>query len=348
VIFLQVLTDILSMNPAEITTLMSELCQPKYRAMQIFEWLHCKNVKSFAEMDNLPKSLRNELDNHCFITTQSVVKKQTSGDGTEKFLMSFATEGATRPVYAESVLMSYKHGTSVCISTQAGCKMGCKFCASASGFERSLTAGEYCAQVYNAQKVKNIVLMGCGEPLDNFDATIRFIELITHEQGKNIGQRHITISTCGLIPQIYALAEKQLQINLAISLHAPNDEVRQELMPVAKANPLHELIKACRFYIEKTHRRITFEYALSRGINDGAFNAKALAKLLQNLLCHVNLIPINEVNKEFAPTPRRDIEIFADVLQKNNIRATIRRSLGGDINAACGQLLGLFENFSVI
>lgn len=329
--------DILSMLETEIAETLPEV--PKYRTNQIFEWLHRRGAVSFESMDNLPKSLRRELENLFYITPVSVAEKHVSqNDGTVKFLTKLGDN------YAESVLMSYKHGTSVCISTQAGCKMGCTFCASAeSGFQRNLTAGEYCAQVYNAMtkgrfSCHGVVLMGCGEPLDNFDATLRFIKLITHPKGMNLGQRHITVSTCGLVPQIYALAERKLQITLAISLHAPTDDLREKLMPVAKTYPLRELINAARHYAEKTRRRITFEYALAKGINSSETNAKTLAKLLQGLLCHVNLIPINKARGEFSPTPRRDIKIFASTLQEHNIKTTIRRSLGGDISAACGQL----------
>jgi len=325
-------TEILSLLPHEIAELM--LGQPKYRAEQIFEWLHKKNVFSFDKMLNLPKSLRDELEKSFFITKANVIEKQISQkDDTVKFLTQL------NDAYAESVLMRYKHGNSVCISTQAGCKMGCKFCASTmNGFHRNLTAAEYCAQVYNAVPLKNIVLMGCGEPLDNFDETLRFIELITHPKGTNISGRNITVSTCGLVPQIYALAEKELQITLAISLHAPTDEIRQLFMPIAKTYPLIELIPACRHYAEKTGRRLTFEYALSRGFNDSPAHAKALCNLLKGILCHVNLIPINKTSDDYSPTPPRAIEIFANILQENKIPTTIRRSLGGEINAACGQL----------
>ncbi|MCL1884057.1 MAG: 23S rRNA (adenine(2503)-C(2))-methyltransferase RlmN [Defluviitaleaceae bacterium] len=330
-------TDILSMMPHEIGAFITEKSLPKYRADQIFEWLHKRGAKSFEDMVNLPKTLRTELEQYFFITTYSVIQKHTSQDNnTIKFLTKLNNDA-----FAESVLMSYKHGNSICISTQAGCKMGCKFCASAeSGFQRNLSAGEYCAQVYHGDSIKNIVLMGCGEPLDNFDATIRFIELITHTKGMNIGQRHITVSTCGLVPQIHELAEKNLQITLAVSLHAPTDEIRSELMPIAKTHPLSELMVACKKYADITRRRITFEYALIQGVNDSPAHAKALAKLLQGLLCHVNLIPINKARSNFSPAPRRDIEKFAQVLQEKNITATIRRSLGSDINAACGQLRG--------
>jgi len=338
-------TDILSLLPHEIAAFFPY--EASYRSVQIFEWLHKKNAPSFDAMQNLPKSLRHDLDDVFFITPLDVIESHISSDETIKFLTRLNNDA-----FAESVLMRYKHGNSVCISTQAGCKMGCKFCASASGFQRDLTPGEYCLQVYNAESAKNVVLMGCGEPLDNFDATLRFIELITHEKGKNLGARHITVSTCGLVPKIYALAELELQINLAISLHATTDELRQKFMPIAKKYPLSELISACRFYVEKTRRRITFEYALIAGQNDSPAHARELGKMLQGLLCHVNLIPINPVQSDFSPTPPRETKIFAAALAEKNIPVTVRRSLGSDINAACGQLratartLDLYDNLS--
>jgi 23S rRNA (adenine2503-C2)-methyltransferase len=332
--------DILSMLPQEIAAFLAEIGQPRFRADQIFEWLHKRGAADFCAMENLPKALRAELSERAYVSRLSVEKKLVSEkDETAKFLASLAFDDLV-----ESVLMKYRHGFSVCISTQAGCRMGCKFCATAeSGFQRNLTAGEYCLQVYNAAretggKLHGVVLMGCGEPLDNLDATLRFIELITHEKGLNIGARHITISTCGLVPQIYELAERELQVTLAVSLHAPSDEIRQEIMPIAKKFPLPDLLEACRFYAQKTRRRLTFEYALTKGLNDSPSHAKALAKLLKGLLCHVNLIPINKARGDFSPTPRRETEAFAAKLNENGVTATIRRSLGGDINAACGQL----------
>jgi 23S rRNA (adenine2503-C2)-methyltransferase len=329
--------DILSMNLDEIKNLTNELNQPAYRAEQVFEWLHRRGAASFDVMNNLPKALREGLAAGCYIATCNEVKRQASKDGTVKYLFNLSG------VLVESVLMQYKHGYSVCISTQAGCRMGCKFCASAiGGLVRNLTAGEMCTQVYNMpERVSSIVLMGCGEPLDNFDASLRFIELITHQKGANLGARHITLSTCGLVPQLYALAEKKLQINLAISLHGHSDEIRRIFMPVANRFPLDELMEACRHYITMTHRRITFEYALAKGINDAPEQAQALARLLRGLLCHVNLIPVNAKGREashFSPTPRHGVEAFAELLTQQGIPTTVRRSLGGDISAACGQL----------
>jgi 23S rRNA (adenine2503-C2)-methyltransferase len=345
--------DILSMNMDELRGLMADMNQPAYRAEQIFEWLHRRSAvhfdSLFAFMDNLPKALREALTEICHITPCRKAKKRTSKDGTVKYL--FELNGLD---YVESVLMKYNHGYSVCISTQVGCRMGCVFCASAhGGWVRNLTAGEMCAQVYRIQKdlgdtgrVSSVVLMGCGEPLDNFDAVIRFIELITHPKGITIGARHISLSTCGLVPQIRELAELRLQINLAVSLHGPNDEIRRQLLPVAKRYPIAELLDACRYYISLTNRRIMFEYALARMINDSPAHAEELANLLKGMLCHVNLIPINVVSPQretnLSPTLRRDADAFAAVLARNGIPVTVRRSLGNDIAAACGQLRSEF------
>jgi len=325
--------DILSMNLQELEQLMKDLNQPTYRALQIFEWLHKRfpaacGAFSFAKMDNLPKALREELENRCHLTTVSINKKLTASDGTVKFLLSLGD------VNVESVLMEYNHGKSLCISTQAGCRMGCYFCATGQGgFIRNLTAGEMCMQVYAAGDVRNIVLMGCGEPLDNFDAVIRFIELI------GIGQRHITLSTCGLVPEILALAERRMQINLAISLHGPDDATRQTLMPIAKTYNIKDLIKACHEYAISTRRRITFEYALTAGINDSPAQARALARLLKGMLCHVNLIPVNQVAENgFKPSKKQEAEAFAAILEQAKIPVTIRRTIGAEVNAACGQL----------
>jgi len=330
--------DILSLTAGEIKDVIKNLSQPQYRAKQVWGWLHLQHVQTFDEMVNLPKQLRVRLNELYYIATVSTVKKLTSTDGTVKYL--FALHDG---ILVESVLMEYAHGNTVCVSTQAGCRMGCAFCASAEGgLQRNLTAGEICAQVYAAsrdcKRVGGVVLMGCGEPLDNFDATLRFIDLITHPDGVNIGARHITLSTCGLVPQILELAERELQINLAISLHGGTDEVRQKLMPIAKHYPLPQLIDACRLYLQKTGRRITFEYALAKNINDSPHHAKELAKLLRGMNCHVNLIPMNKARGEFQTSPRKEANAFAQILQDAKIQTTIRRSLGEDVNAACGQL----------
>ena len=332
--------DILSLTPEALAKVMADLSHPSYRAEQIFRWLHQTHVTSFADMKNIPKSLQESLAKKFHIPTVEPVGKQVSiKDGTVKYLFGFDDN----TTLIESVLMQYNHGYSLCISTQAGCRMGCTFCASAeTGLVRHLTAGEMLAQVYGTNKdcgkVSNIVLMGCGEPLDNYDETIRFLHLVNHPKGLNIGQRHITLSTCGLVPEIYKLANLKPQFNLAISLHAPTDEIRKILMPIAKAYPITDLIKACRHYSEATHRRITFEYALAKGVNDSALQAKELSRLLKGLNCHVNIIPINKASGGFTPTPRQNIEAFANILKENNIQTTIRRSLGSDVAAACGQL----------
>jgi len=339
------LMDILSMNIPELEHLMKELSQPSYRAAQIFEWLHRRfpatgGAFSFVAMDNLPKGLRTELEKHCYIPQVAIADKLTAKDGTVKFLLSLDND-----IHIESVLMEYTHGRSVCVSTQAGCRMGCYFCATGqSGLIRNLTAGEICMQVYIAGDTRNIVLMGCGEPLDNFDATMKFIELITDPRGVGLSQRHITLSTCGLIPEIQALAQRRLQITLAISLHGPDDATRQALMPIARRYSIKDLIAVCREYTHITHRRISFEYALTSGINDSPAQARALASLLKGLLCHVNLIPVNQISGSkggsnfFSPTKKREAIAFAAILQQANIPTTIRRTIGAEVNAACGQL----------
>jgi len=327
---------------------MKEIGQPAYRAVQVFEWLHKRfpntagEAFSFARMNNLPASLREELEKRCYITPVNTEKELRAKDGTVKYLLAAGGNApAPPPVLIESVLMEYNHGYSVCISTQAGCRMGCVFCATGhSGLVRNLSAGEMCMQVYAANRqVRNVVLMGCGEPLDNFGATMRFIELITSPKGAGLSQRHITLSTCGLIPQIRELAKRKMQITLAVSLHGPDDATRQALMPVAKANPTKELISACREYANATHRRISFEYALTQGINDSPAQARALANLLKGMLCHVNLIPVNPTGlTTHSPTKQREAAAFASVLQDAKIPATIRRTIGAEVNAACGQL----------
>ena len=330
--------DILSMTQPQLETAIQELNQPQYRAKQVWGWLHVQRVQSFDAMANLPKTMREALAEHYYIATATSIKTLTSqNDGTVKHL--FAMHDG---VHIESVLMQYNHGNTICISTQAGCRMGCVFCASAEGgLVRNLTAGEMCAQVYTtagSAKVSGVVLMGCGEPLDNFDETLRFLHLISHPDGLNIGQRHITLSTCGLVPQILELAERKLQITLAISLHGATDEVRQLLMPIAKRYPLAELMPACRQYVQTTNRRLTLEYALAKGVNDSPAHAKDLTKLLRGINCHVNLIPVNKARGEYSGTARKEAAAFAEILQSARIQTTVRRSLGSDVNAACGQL----------
>ena len=329
--------DILSLNSSELTEKVSGFGVPKYRARQVFDWLHKKNVKSFYDMTNLPRNLLEMLEQCFSIYGVECQKKMVSKvDGTEKYLFELH-DGAL----IETVVMEYRFGRSVCISTQAGCRMDCVFCASGeTGLERNLTAGEMLAQVYATDSVKRVVLMGCGEPLDNFENVLRFIESISHRQGLNIGQRNITLSTCGIIPKIYELAKPDVQINLAVSLHAPTNPLREKLMPIAKTYPIDELTKSAKIYADVTKRRVTYEYSLIDGVNDDISHATELAKLIKGSLCHVNLIPVNKTSKNLNPSKRKKIAAFFRTLESNGIQTTIRRSIGGDINAACGQLRG--------
>lgn len=333
--------DIKSMTIAELETFMGELGEPKFRAKQIFQWLHDKRVLSFDEMKNLPAGLREKLKETCTITAFTIERKLVSAiDGTIKYLYRLA-DGE----YVESVLMRYEHGISVCVSTQVGCKMGCSFCASTkAGFVRHLTPSEILEQVYapardTGERVDSLVLMGIGEPLDNYDNVLRFLTLVSAPEGLCMSHRHISLSTCGLVDKIYELADLNLQITLSVSLHASNDRVRDEIMPVNHRYKIPELMKACRYYTDRTHRRISYEYSLIKGVNDNAAQAKELAALLHGMLCHVNLIPVNYVEEAgFEKSGRQQIYAFQKVLQDHGINATIRRTLGADINAACGQL----------
>lgn len=320
------------------------LCQnvkvPKFRAKQIFKWVN-KGVRTFEEMTDLSKDLRTVLEAHAYIGSGEIVQILSSeADGTQKYLFKLKDGNVI-----ESVLMRYKHGNSVCVSTQVGCLMGCTFCASTiGGMVRNLTAGEILGQILDIQnnigeRISNVVLMGSGEPLDNFDEVVKFIEIINHKEGLNVSQRHITLSTCGIVPKIYALAELKLQITLAISLHSAENEERSELMPVNRSYPIEKLLEACDYYTEKTGRRITYEYALILGKNDKEEKAKALAKRLKGKLCHVNLIPINDVKERgYKASDNNSIERFKNILKQSGIETTVRRELGSDINAACGQL----------
>ena len=333
--------DIASMTLPELTAAVAKLGQPKYRAGQIFRWLHKVGVQAFDEMTDLPRQLRADLSNNFVIFSCSIEKKLCSEyDNTVKYLFRLH-DGEI----IESVVMQYKYGYTVCVSSQVGCRMGCKFCASTlDGVVRNLTPSEILAQIYTAERdlsirVSHVVMMGMGEPLDNYDNVLRFLCLISDENGKNISMRHISLSTCGVVPKIYALMEEDLQLTLSVSLHAPTDEIRRSMMPVAKRWDLKALTDACRAYTAKTSRRISFEYALVRGVNDSPACAEALARLLRGMLCHINLIPVNEVKetgcKESAPeTVRR----FAGILSDKGFAVTVRRKLGADINAACGQL----------
>ena len=333
--------DLKSMNLEELQLFLTGINEPKFRAKQVFEWIHQKQVSSFEEMTNLSKSLREKLTQEAALGSVEIVRRLVSQvDGTRKYLFALENDSVI-----ESVLMKYDHGNTVCISTQAGCRMGCLFCASTlDGVERNLTAGEMLSQIYEIQKdcgerIHGVVLMGSGEPLDNYESVIKFIHLINHPQGQNMGQRHITLSTCGLIDKMYRLEEEHLQITLAVSLHAPNDEIRREIMPVAKANSMEQLLSACYHYTETTKRRITFEYAMMRGVNDSDACARELAGKLRHMLCHVNLIPMNDVKeRDYTKSSADRVKRFAELLQENGVETTIRRRLGSDIDAACGQL----------
>ena len=329
-----------SMSMEEIGAVLKELGQPAFRAKQVFSWLH-KGVSSYDEMTNLPQSLRAVLAEKYPIYTPQVLRKQESQkDGTVKYLWRLEDGNCV-----ETVLMRYHYGNSVCISTEVGCKMGCAFCASTlAGFVRQLQPHEMLDQVLFTQldsgmPISHIVLMGIGEPLDNYDNVMRFLELVNHPEGMNISMRHISLSTCGLVPMIDRLAEKKLQITLSVSLHAPTDEVRSTIMPVNKAYPTEELLAACRRYYQKTGRRISFEYAMIHGVNDTVESAKTLIKRLKGLSAHVNLIPLNHVEESpLKPSTKKDVARFQKLLEDAGIPATVRRSLGGDIDASCGQL----------
>lgn len=334
------LIDIKSMTTEEILELLKTMGQPKFRASQIFSWLH-SGVCSFDEMTNIPKALREELSKNCYIANVQIEKKLVSQiDGTVKYLYKLH-DGE----YIESVLMSYNHGYTVCISTQVGCRMGCKFCASGiNGLVRDLTASEMLSQIKMAEldnniRVSNVVMMGMGEPLDNFDNSVRFLKLVSDDNGMNIGLRHISLSTSGVVTGIKRLSEENLPITLSISLHAPFDDMRSNVMPVNKKWNIKELLNACHEYQKVTGRRISFEYAMIKDVNDSKECADALIKLLRGLLCHVNLIPANPVvENNFKRSDEQNVKSFCDYLNKNGINTTVRRTLGADINASCGQL----------
>lgn len=329
-----------SLTLTELTALLKEQGEPGFRAKQVYTWLH-KGVRSYAEMTNLPQSLRDRLEQQYPICPPKVVRKQVSKlDGTTKYLWELSDGNCV-----ESVLMRYHHGNTVCISTEVGCLMGCAFCASThGGLVRRLEPFEMLDQVLFSQidsglPVSNIVLMGIGEPLDNFDHVMRFLELVNSPEGMNISMRHISLSTCGLVPKIDLLAEKKLQLTLSVSLHAPNDAVRNTIMPVNKAYPIEELIAACRRYYEATSRRISFEYAMIQGVNDTEEAAKELLRRMKGLPAHFNLIPLNHVEESpLKPSTRQAVARFQKLLEDGGITATVRRTLGSDIDASCGQL----------
>ena len=332
------MTDIKSMNQAEMADYFRELGEPAFRAKQVFQWLH-RGAVSFDDMTNLSKGLREKLSGSCYITAPVVERKQVSAqDGTIKYLWKLRDGNCI-----ETVLMRYHHGNTVCISSQVGCRMGCAFCASTLGGKvRNLTPSEMLDQVLFTQldsevPISNIVLMGIGEPLDNFDTVMRFLELVNHPDGLNIGMRHISLSTCGLVEKIDKLADLRLQLTLSVSLHAPDEETRSRIMPVNKAVGVERLFDTCRRYFEKTGRRISYEYAMIDGVNDSDWQADLLAKHLKGTPGHVNLIPLNEV-KESPLKPSRRVEAFQKRLEQHGITVTVRRKLGGDIDASCGQL----------
>ena len=334
------MTHIKSMTAPEIGQVLKELGQPAFRAKQVFSWLH-KGVASYEEMTNLPQALRQTLAQQYPIYTPQILRKQESQkDGTIKYLWHLEDGNCV-----ETVLMRYHYGNSVCISTEVGCKMGCAFCASTlGGFVRQLQPHEMLDQVLftqldSGQPISHIVLMGIGEPLDNYDNVLRFLELVNDPEGMNISMRHISLSTCGLVPMIDTLAEKKLQITLSVSLHAPSDEIRNTIMPVNKAYPTAELLDACRRYYKTTGRRISFEYAMIGGVNDTPEAAKLLLKRLKGMSAHVNLIPLNHVEESpLKPSTKEAVAKFQKILEDGGVPATVRRSLGGDIDASCGQL----------
>lgn len=333
--------DLKSMTLSELENYMESIGEKKFRAKQMYEWMHKRLAFSLEEMNNIPKKLKEKIqDSHEIYGVKMVDCFVSKLDGTRKYLFELHDGNII-----ESVLMKYKHGNSVCISSQAGCRMGCRFCASTlGGLDRNLEPSEMLSQIYYIQKdtgerVSNVVMMGTGEPMDNFENVLRFLELITSEQGLHISQRNLTISTCGIVPKIRELAKKHLQITLAISLHSPNDKMRKELMPIANQYSMDELMDACRYYFKETNRRMTFEYSLVAGVNDQPEHAIELCSRLKGFPCHVNLIPVNPIKeRDFKQSLPESVNGFKKILEKNRVNVTIRREMGADINAACGQL----------
>ncbi len=334
------MTDIKSMNKEELKNLMTELGEKPFRAKQIYSWLHEHLVTSYEEMGNIPGKLKEKLKAYPIVALEMVDEQISAIDGTRKYLFRLSDGNVI-----ESVLMRYKHGNSVCISSQVGCKMGCRFCASTiGGWTRNLLPSEMLDQIYRIQsitgeRVSNVVVMGTGEPMDNYDNIVRFVHLLSDEGGLNISQRNITVSTCGIVPKIYELAKEKLQITLALSLHAPNDEKRRELMPVAQRYSMDEVLDACRNYFQETGRRITFEYSLVAGVNDSDEDARELSSRIHDINCHVNLIPVNPIKESsYRRSTHLAVENFKIKLEKCGINVTIRREMGSDIDGACGQL----------
>ena len=338
-------TDILSLYPEELEAEILAMGEKKFRAKQIFEWLHVKNVDSFDKMTNLSAQLRARLEEKFCIKSLFVCKTlESCTDNTVKYLY-----GLDDGNHIESVLMEYSYGNTICVSTQVGCRMGCRFCASTiAGYKRDLTAGEILGQIYTAQresgrKISGVVLMGIGEPMDNYDNVVRFLKLLSCPQGFGMSLRHVSLSTCGIVPRIYELAELNLGITLSISLHAPDNAERSAIMPVNDRWDINELMAACRHYFAKTGRRISFEYALIDGHNDTREDAKKLAALLSDFVCHVNIIPVNKIKERSFTSDRKAAHRFQQYLNELGINATVRRTLGADIEAACGQLRREYE-----
>ena len=333
--------DLKSLNLEELISELNNLGEKAFRAKQLYQWMHVKLARSYEEMTNISKELKEKLkENFAYTSVNMVTFQESRIDGTRKYLFELADGNVV-----ESVWMQYKHGNSVCISSQVGCRMGCRFCASTiDGLERNLLPGEILDQIYyitrhTGERVSNIVVMGSGEPMDNYDNVLKFIHMLTDEHGLHMSQRNVTVSTCGIAPRIRQLAEENLQITLALSLHATTDEKRRKLMPIANAYGLKEVLEACKYYFDKTGRRLTFEYSLVRGVNDTEEDAKELVELVGHLNCHVNLIPVNPIEeRDYRESTTQAIRAFQAKLEKSRINVTIRREMGRDIDGACGQL----------
>lgn len=337
--------DILSLTQNELIDIILDLGEKPFRAKQIFHWLHCKRIRKFTEMTNISAQLRDKLDNIFCVKSLFICKRlESNNDNTVKYLYELDDGN-----HIESVLMEYNHGNTLCVSTQVGCKMGCKFCASTiAGFKRNLAASEMLLQIYEAERdsgrhISGVVLMGIGEPLDNYNNVINFLTLLSCADGANISLRHVSLSTCGLVPKIYELAKLKLGLTLSISLHAADNEARSEIMPVNDSYDINELLKACHNYFDTTGRRISFEYALIDGHNDSYNDAKKLYDLLKNFICHVNIIPVNKIKERDFKSDRKSAYRFQKYLEELGINATVRRTLGADIDAACGQLRREYE-----
>ena len=331
--------DILSLNLPELEYEMQKLDEKKFRAKQVFNWLHVKKVSDFDEMTDLSTQLRGRLKKFFCVKRLFIAKKLESCiDNTVKYLYGVGDD------FVETVLMEYHHGVSICVSTQVGCKMGCKFCASGiSGLVRNLSPAEILLQVYESEKdsgkkITGIVLMGIGEPLDNYDNVLKFLTLVSHKEGRNCSLRNVVLSTCGIVPRIYQLADLKFGLTLSVSLHSADNDKRSEIMPVNNAYNIYTLIESCKYYIEKTGRRVTFEYAVIDGVNSSKKDADMLAELIRGLNCHVNLIPVNKISGRHYRAVRDGVREFAGLIEKRGVNATIRRTLGSDIKAACGQL----------